>query len=149
MTFDFREKVGSGKNTSYFLPPTSSLFFDRKEKNMLILSRVCAEFRDHTGTVIHRVTPETRLTFREAPEAIREDPLFQMLLNDGSLEAAVTSVQRKKLEAEPLEGTDATGRKVPAAAPPEGETRPNPSGRKQNGAKTAPQADSTAAENNK
>ena len=116
---------------------------------MLILSRVCAEFRDHTGAVIHRVTPETRLTFREAPEAIREDPLFQMLLNDGSLEAAVTSVQRKKLEAEPLEGTDATGRKVPAAVSPETEMRPNTSGRKQNGAKTAPQADSTAAENNK
>ena len=116
---------------------------------MLILSRVCAEFRDHTGAVIHRVTPETRLTFRDAPEAIREDPLFQMLLNDGSLEAAVTSVQRKKLGEEPLVRTDATGRNMPAAAPPEGETRPNPSGRKQNGAKTAPQADSTAAENNK
>ena len=41
---------------------------------MLILSRVCAEFRDRSGAVIHRVTPETRLTFREAPEAIREDP---------------------------------------------------------------------------
>ena len=116
---------------------------------MLILSRVCAEFRDHTGAVIHRVTPETRLTFREAPEAIREDPLFQMLLNDGSLEAAVTSVQRKKLEAEPLEGTDATGRKVPATPSPEGETRPNTSGRKQNAVKTASQGDSAAAENNK
>ena len=116
---------------------------------MLILSRVCAEFRDHTGAVIHRVTPETRLTFREAPEAIREDLLFQMLLNDGSLEAAVTSVQRKKLEAEPLEGTDATGRKVPAAAPPEKEARPNGSGRKQAGVKTAGQEDSGTAENNK
>ena len=68
---------------------------------------------------------------------------------ENALEAAVTSVQRKKLEAEPLEGTDATGRKVPAAPSPEGETRPNPSGRKQNAAKTAPQVDSTAAENNK
>ena len=116
---------------------------------MLIFSRVCAEFRDHTGTVIHRVTPETRLTFREAPEAIREDPLFQMLLNDGSLEAAVTSVQRKKLEAEPLEGTDATGRKVPASASPEAEAHPNPPARKQHAAKAAPQVNSAAAENNK
>ena len=47
---------------------------------MLILSRVCAEFRDRSGAVIHRVTPETRLTFREAPEAIREDPLFQKVV---------------------------------------------------------------------
>ena len=113
---------------------------------MLILSRVCAEFRDHTGAVIHRVTPETRLTFREAPEAIREDPLFQMLLNDGSLEAVVTSVQRKKLEAEPLEGTDATGRKVPEAVPEEKESRPNGSGRKQNGAKTPRQEDAGVPE---
>jgi len=116
---------------------------------MLILSRVCAEFRDHTGAVIHRVTPETRLTFREAPEAIREDPLFQMLLNDGSLEAAVTSVQRKKLEAEPTEETDATGRKTPAASFPGEETRPNASGRKPNAAKAVRQEDSGGAGDNK
>ena len=116
---------------------------------MLILSRVCAEFRDHTGAVIHRVTPDTRLTFREAPEAIREDPLFQMLLNDGSLEAAVTSVQRKKLEAEPLEGTDAAGRKVTASPPAEKGSGRNASGRKQNAVKTAPPVDSGTAESNK
>ena len=84
---------------------------------MLILSRVCAEFRDHTGAVVHRVTPETRLTFREAPESIREDPLFRMLVSEGSLEAAVTSSRKQALEADPLEGTDAAGRKVPAASP--------------------------------
>jgi hypothetical protein len=85
---------------------------------MLILSRVCAEFRDRNGTVVHRVTPQTRLTFQEAPESIREDPLFQMLVNDGSLEAAVTPVRKKRLEAEPLRGTDATGKR---AANPEPE----------------------------
>ena len=84
---------------------------------MLILSRVCAEFHDHTGAVIHRVTPETRLTFREAPEAIREDPLFQMLVSEGALEAAVTPLRKKKLEADPLEGMDAAGRKETAAVP--------------------------------
>ena len=87
---------------------------------MLILSRVCAEFRDRTGAVIYRVTPETRLTFREAPEAIREDPLFQMLIRDGSLEAAVTPERQKQLEAEPLRGTDASGRKEPEAGVPAG-----------------------------
>ena len=95
---------------------------------MLILSRVCAEFRDHTGAVVHRVTPETRLTFREAPETIREDPLFQMLVEEGSLEAAVTHLQRKKLEADPLEGTDAAGRK--GSAPGRG-SRASNTGRKQ------------------
>ena len=82
---------------------------------MLILSRVCAEFRDRSGTVIYRVTPETRLTFREAPEAIRQDPLFELLIREGSLEASMTPVQQKQLENAPLEGADAAGRK-PAAA---------------------------------
>ena len=87
---------------------------------MLVLSRVCAEFHDHTGAVVHRVTPETRLTFREAPESIREDPLFRMLINDGSLEAAPSAAQKKQLEAEPLEGVNAEGRRI--AAPPVGAT---------------------------
>ena len=90
---------------------------------MLILSRVCAEFRDRTGAVIHRVTPETRLSFREAPDAIREDPLFRMLVEEGSLEASVTPLRRKELEADPLAETDAAGRKEPA-------TRPKALGRK-------------------
>ena len=84
---------------------------------MLILSRVCAEFRDRSGTVIHRVTPETRLTFQEAPESIRLDPLFRLLVDDGSLEAAVTPVEKKKLEAEPLRDTDASGRRIREASP--------------------------------
>ena len=82
---------------------------------MLILSRVCAEFRDHTGAVIHRVTPETRLSFREAPDAIREDPLFQMLVDEGALEASVTPVRQKQLEADPLGEADAAGRNTPAS----------------------------------
>lgn len=82
---------------------------------MLILSRVCAEFRDRSGTVVHRVTPETRLCFREAPESIREDPLFHLLIRDGSLEAVAGSAQQKQVEADPLEGVDASGRKEAAA----------------------------------
>ena len=57
---------------------------------MLILSRVCADFHNNKGELIHRVSAANRLSFHEAPEAIREDPLFQMLVNEGSLEAAVT-----------------------------------------------------------
>ena len=105
---------------------------------MLILSRVCAEFRDRFGTVIYRVTPDTRLTFREAPEAIREDPLFELLIREGSLEAAITPVKQKQLENVPLEGTDAAGRK-PAAVSSRN------SGRKVR-AKEAPEADAKPAE---
>ena len=79
---------------------------------MLILSRVCAEFHDAKGNVLYRVTPDTRLAFREAPDAIREDPLFRMLLSDGSLEATVAPERQKTLEAEPLKGTDVAGKKL-------------------------------------
>ena len=78
---------------------------------MLILSRVCADFHNARGELIHRISAANRLTFHEAPEAIREDPLFRMLVDEGSLEASVTPVQKKQLEADPGEGADAAGRK--------------------------------------
>ena len=82
---------------------------------MLILSRVCADFHNKKGELIHRVTPQNRVSFHEAPEAIREDPLFRMLVNEGSLEAAPAPEEKKQLEADPLEGADAAGRKRGAA----------------------------------
>ena len=89
---------------------------------MFILSRVCAEKKKKKGEVIHRVTPADRLGFHEAPDAIQEDPLFSMLVSEGSLEASVTPVRQKQLEADPLEGSDPAGRrralpKKPAAGP--------------------------------
>ena len=87
---------------------------------MLILSRVCADFYNRKGELVHRITPANRLTFHEAPETIREDPLFRMLLDEGALEASVTPVQQKQLEDDPAEGTDAAGRKrSPAKKPAE------------------------------
>ena len=68
---------------------------------MLILSRVCAEFHDHTGAAVFSVTPQTRLTFQEAPETIREDPLFQMLLDDRSIEVSDNGHRQKELENDP------------------------------------------------
>ena len=90
---------------------------------MLILSRVCADFHNRKGELVHRVTPAARLTFHEAPESIREDPLFQMLVDEGSLEAAATPVRKKQLEADPLEGADASGRRRGGAAAPAGPER--------------------------
>lgn len=80
---------------------------------MLILSRVCAEFRDRTGTVVYRVIPQTCLTFQEAPESIRDAPLFALLLQERSIEAGVTPVRKKELEADPLKETDPAGRRRP------------------------------------
>lgn len=68
---------------------------------MLILSRVCAAFRNKSGEIIFKITPSMRLTFQEAPDAIRQDPLFQMLKNDRSIEVTDDIVRRKQLENDP------------------------------------------------
>ena len=68
---------------------------------MLILSRVCAEFHDSTGAKIFSVTPETRLTFLPAPEAIREDPLFALLREDRLIEISDNGPLQRQLENDP------------------------------------------------
>ena len=80
---------------------------------MMILSRVCAEFHDAKGNKVFTVTPAIRNCFVEAPDSIREDPLFRMLINDGSLEAAVPEERRKLLEQDPTAGHDASGKLIP------------------------------------
>ena len=84
---------------------------------MLILSRVCAEFVNKAGQTIFSVTPQNLFSFLEAPEEIREDPLFDMMLRDGSLEAVRSVAQRRELESDPAAGIAPDGRKrKPAAA---------------------------------
>ena len=79
---------------------------------MLILSRVCAEFRDGAGAVLFRVAPKDRLTLLEAPDAIRNDPLFDLLLAEGSLEAVASAERRRQLENDPALGIDASGKRL-------------------------------------
>ena len=83
---------------------------------MLIISRVCAEFKNHAGEVVYRVSPGDLGLIREAPEAIREDVLFNLLVSDGSLEAVESVNRRKVLENDPMLGTDADGKNAGAAA---------------------------------
>ena len=80
---------------------------------MKILSRVCAEFCDKNGNPIYRITPADRLVYKDdAPETIRGDLLFRMLVADGSIDVIETVEQRKKLESDPTEGTTADGKKA-------------------------------------
>ena len=93
---------------------------------MLIISRVCAEFKNGAGEIVYRVKPGDLGLIREAPEAIREDVLFGLLVADGSLEA-VESVSRKKvLENDPMLGTDAEGKNAGAAAAVKAEGKKKP-----------------------
>lgn len=77
---------------------------------MIIIPYVCAEFHDRSGTVIHRITPAMRGTLVEAPESIKQDILFSMLVKDGSIKTPETSAQKKTLEKDPMVGVTAEGR---------------------------------------
>lgn len=87
---------------------------------MLILSRVCAEFRDRAGNVVHRITPAMIGLFHEAPEAVREDMLFGLLLADGSIKTPEDAKVNRNLEQDPMAGATADGRDRAREAPAKG-----------------------------
>ncbi len=79
---------------------------------MLIVPRVCAEFHSPTVTV----HPHMLGAVVEAPESIRQDLLFQMLVNDGSLKAVENAADQKAMENDPMAGVSADGRSEADAA---------------------------------
>ena len=87
---------------------------------MLILSRVCADFYDRKGARIHRIRREDLGLFRDVPEGIREDPLFQMLVNDGSIKFPQDAKTDKALEDHPYAGATPDGKEIkPTVMPAE------------------------------
>ena len=84
---------------------------------MLILSRVCAEFYDKHNNLLGRITPRDLGTFREISDAVRQDPLFQLLVDDGSIKYPADEAKDKALEQDPFAGTTAEGKEIkPKAA---------------------------------
>ena len=81
---------------------------------MLILSRVAAMFHDKAGNEILRIRPDQLMTFITAPESIMDDPLFNGLVADGSLEAVESVSRKKQLERNPVDGAGADGKKETA-----------------------------------
>ena len=77
---------------------------------MMIIPYVCAEFRDRMGNRIHRITPEMRGCLTEVPEAIRQDRLFDMLVEDGSIKVPRNESQMKVLEQDPMAGVAPDGK---------------------------------------
>ena len=77
---------------------------------MLILARVCADFYDKNRNLLHRITPRDLNLFREVPESIQQDPLFQMLVDDGSIKFPADAAKDKALEQDPFAGTTPDGR---------------------------------------
>ena len=84
---------------------------------MLILSRVCAEFYDKHNNLLDRITPRDLGSFREISDAVKQDPLFQMLVEDGSIKYPADEAKDKALEQDPFAGTTAEGKEIkPKAA---------------------------------
>jgi hypothetical protein len=91
---------------------------------MIIISRVAAQFKDKTGVPIYTIGPaDLNTILYNVPDAIRADPLYDLLVSDGSIETAETPVKKKALEQDPTAGIAADGKKEkpadqdPAPAP--------------------------------
>ena len=95
---------------------------------MLILARVCADFYDKNRNLLHRITPRDLNLFREVPESIQQDPLFQMLVDDGSIKFPADDAKDKSLEQDPFAGTTADGKDIKPKAKPTAKPKaePNP-----------------------
>ena len=78
---------------------------------MFVLCKVCAKFRDKRGNVIFTFDRGNLFDFIEVPDAIQEDPLFEMLHADGSLTCNPTAAEEKALENDPMAGMDASGKR--------------------------------------
>ena len=81
---------------------------------MLIIPYVCADFRDKKGNPIFRITADMLRTMQDVPEAIKQDLLFDMLVQDGSIKTPETVAQRKLLEQDPMIGMNADGKEAKA-----------------------------------
>ena len=92
---------------------------------MLILARVCADFYDRKRNLIHRITQRDLGLFRDVPESIQQDPLFQMLVDDGSIKYPADAAKDRALEQDPYAGADATGKDIrpKVETKPEAETK--------------------------
>ena len=78
---------------------------------MQLISHVCAEFRDKTGLILFSIGPTNLHNPLVAPEAIRQDPLFALLVAEGSLRVYESREDLKEAEKDPTKDIDATGKK--------------------------------------
>ena len=92
---------------------------------MLILSRVCADFYDRNNHLLHRFIAPDLGRFLDVPESIKEDPLFQMLVKDGSIKYPADDAKDKALEQDPFAGATAEGKDIKPKATTRGRKKSN------------------------
>ena len=101
------------------------------------LPRVCADFYDKNRNLLFRITREDLGKYVTAPDTIAQDPLYRMLLDEGSIKLAPENTKDKRaLENDPMAGADATGKDVKPKA------EPKTSAKNKAGSKTATKAES-------
>ena len=76
---------------------------------MLIMSHVSVEFRDQEGNSLMVIGEHQLNQLIPAPDNLWEDPLFHLMIADGSL-VAPEGDACKELEADPLAGLTADGK---------------------------------------
>ena len=82
---------------------------------MVVVPFVCAEFHDPSGKVIHRIRDHELRNIVTVPDAIMQDPLFAMMVEDGSLKAPENKLELKALENDPDAEVGKVGKPAKAA----------------------------------
>ena len=82
---------------------------------MVVVPFVCAEFHDPSGKVIHRIRAHELRNIVTVPDAIMQDPLFAMMVEDGSLKAPENKLELKALENDPDAEVGKVGKPAKAA----------------------------------
>ena len=82
---------------------------------MVVVPFVCAEFHDPSGKVIHRIRAHELRNIVTVPDAIMQDPLFAMMVEDGSLKAPENKLELKALENDPDAEVGKVGKLAKAA----------------------------------
>ena len=68
---------------------------------MLVVPFACAEFHDKSGNVIHRIHAHELRNITEVPDTIVQDPLYALMVEEGSLKAPESKIDLKALENNP------------------------------------------------
>lgn len=77
---------------------------------MMIIVYVCVELFNKNKSLSFKVTADKRGLLLEAPKWISEDPLFALLVKDGSLKIAESNAAKKVLENDPMLGVTVEGK---------------------------------------
>ena len=81
---------------------------------MRIISYVCADLYDAARDQTFRIRPADRGVLMEVPDWISADPLFRMLVSDGSVRVAESRAEEKILENNPMAGITVEGKEMKA-----------------------------------